>query len=115
MSKDRLLRKSLGVAGVGLIVFLLCLPANVTRKTISGPAAITSENVNSLMAANEAYGKLSLHFQANRGQTDKAVKFLSRGAHNTVFLTSTETVLLLIYLFQLSRRQWRRFRPRDCA
>ena len=43
----------------------------------------------------EAYGKLPLAFEANRGQTDSRVKFLSRGRGYTVFLTSTEAVLAL--------------------
>lgn len=43
----------------------------------------------------EAYGKLPLHFEANLGQTDPRVKFLSRGPRHTVFLTSTEAVLVL--------------------
>ncbi|PYV39316.1 MAG: hypothetical protein DMG06_23495 [Acidobacteria bacterium] len=41
------------------------------------------------------YGKLPLTFEANRGQTDPQVKFLSRGPGYTVFLTSTEAVLTL--------------------
>jgi len=39
------------------------------------------------------YGKLPLVFEANRGQTDSRVKFLSRGNGYTLFLTATETVL----------------------
>ena len=41
------------------------------------------------------YGKLPLSFEANQGQTDEAVKFLSRGKGYTLFLTSTEAVLSL--------------------
>src|SRR5438445_315295 len=41
------------------------------------------------------YGKLPLVFEANRGQTDSRVKFLSRGNGYTLFLTATETVLAL--------------------
>lgn len=41
------------------------------------------------------YGKLPLSFEANRGQTDSEVKFLSRGRGYTLFLTSTEVVLAL--------------------
>jgi len=40
----------------------------------------------------EAYGKLPLSFEANQGQTDAAVKFLSRGSGYTLFLTSDEAV-----------------------
>ncbi|HEY3028278.1 MAG TPA: SBBP repeat-containing protein [Pyrinomonadaceae bacterium] len=47
------------------------------------------------MRVSEAYGKMPLSFEPNRGQTDKAVKFLSRGPGYTLFLTSTEAVLRL--------------------
>ena len=43
----------------------------------------------------EAYGKLPLSFEANHGQTDSEVKFLSRGNGYSLFLTSTEAVLAL--------------------
>ena len=43
----------------------------------------------------EAYGKLPLYFEANRGQTDPQVKFLFRGPRSTLFLTPTEAVLAL--------------------
>ncbi len=40
-------------------------------------------------------GQLPLSFEANRGQTDKTVDFLSRGPDYKLFLTPTEAVLLL--------------------
>ncbi|HKX32943.1 MAG TPA: SBBP repeat-containing protein [Blastocatellia bacterium] len=43
----------------------------------------------------EAYGKLPLRFEANAGQTDSQVKFLSHGSGYTLFLTSAEAVLAL--------------------
>jgi hypothetical protein len=43
----------------------------------------------------EAYGRLPLIFEANVGQTDGQVKFLSRGSGYTLFLTSSEAVLAL--------------------
>jgi hypothetical protein len=43
----------------------------------------------------EAYGRLPLSFEANEGQVDKAVKFLSRGQGYTLFLTPAEAVLSL--------------------
>jgi hypothetical protein len=43
----------------------------------------------------EAYGKLPMSFEANMGQTDARVKFLSRGSGYSLFLTSTEAVLSL--------------------
>jgi hypothetical protein len=44
---------------------------------------------------SENYGKLPLHFEANRGQTDKDVRFLSRGTGYSLYLTSGEAVLVL--------------------
>jgi hypothetical protein len=43
----------------------------------------------------EDYGKLPLHFEANRGQTDQQVQFLSRGTRHTIFLTPSEAVLVM--------------------
>ena len=42
-----------------------------------------------------AHSRLPIMFEANLGQTDSRVKFLSRGASYTVFLTPTEAVVLL--------------------
>ena len=41
------------------------------------------------------YASLPLHFEANRGQTDSQVQFLSRGRGYSLFLTPTEAVLVL--------------------
>jgi len=41
----------------------------------------------------ESYGKLPLSFEANHGQTDGRVKFLSRAGGYTLFLTGNEAVL----------------------
>jgi hypothetical protein len=43
----------------------------------------------------EAYGKLPLHFEANQGQVEGTVRYLSRGSGYGLFLTSTEAVLTL--------------------
>ena len=43
----------------------------------------------------ENYGKLPLSFEANQGQTDRRVDFLTRGSGYTLFLTPTEAVLSL--------------------
>src|SRR6267378_6028710 len=44
---------------------------------------------------SENYGKLPLHFEANRGQTDKDVRFLSHGLGYSLYLTAGEAVLVL--------------------
>ncbi len=41
----------------------------------------------------DQYGKLPLGFEANRGQTDERVKFLSRTGGYTLFLTGDEAVI----------------------
>src|SRR5439155_23805895 len=43
----------------------------------------------------EAYGRLPLSFEANRGQTDPQVRFLSRATGHTLFLAPTEPGLML--------------------
>jgi sugar lactone lactonase YvrE len=45
--------------------------------------------------AVEAYGRLPLSFEANQGQADPEVRFLSRGNGYSLFLTGTEAVLAL--------------------
>jgi len=62
-------------------------PTNVSRLTAPSPGARAR--------ASEGYGRLPLSFEANRGQTDGRVKFLSRGAGYTLFLTGDEAVLSL--------------------
>src|SRR5262249_35479574 len=42
--------------------------------------------------AFESYGSLPMNFEANQGQTDPRVKYLSRGLGYTVFLTGDEAV-----------------------
>jgi hypothetical protein len=43
----------------------------------------------------KTYGKLPRSFEANQGQTDPQVKFLSRGSGYSLFLTNNQAVLLL--------------------
>jgi hypothetical protein len=45
--------------------------------------------------AESDYAKIPLCFEANRGQTDASVKFLTRGKGYTLFLTSSEAVISL--------------------
>jgi Beta-propeller repeat len=66
------------------------------------PSAIDASKVSATQADPkpqarilENYGKLPLTFEANQGQTDKQVKFLSRTSGYTLFLTGDEAVLAL--------------------
>jgi hypothetical protein len=47
------------------------------------------------MQATANYGKLPLSFEANQGQTDSNVKFVSRGNGYSLFLTNSAAVLTL--------------------
>ena len=49
--------------------------------------------IASAIAWATGYGKLPLSFEANQGQTDGSVQFLSRGPDRTLFLTSSEAIL----------------------
>src|SRR6266566_3014751 len=68
-----------------------------TARTIAGPKftkpASAAEATQARLA--ESYGKLPLSFEANKGQTDRRVKFLSRGSGYTLYLTRDEAVLAL--------------------
>ena len=55
------------------------------------PAAATPAPGN----LSDAFGKLPLTFEANQGQVDPAVRFVSRAQRSTLFLTPSEAVLSL--------------------
>jgi hypothetical protein len=71
--------------------------AGVSLKSV--PALDSSASSRTPQAAQprlaEAYGKLPLSFEVNKGQTDSRVKFLSRGRGYSLFLTGNEAVLSL--------------------
>ena len=62
---------------------------------LAGSYAAAADPRGSRAQAINAYGKLPLSFEANHGQTDQQVKFLSRGPGYALFLTPTEAVLTL--------------------
>jgi len=70
----------------------------------------------------EGYGKLPMIFEANKGQADERVKFISRGKGYTLFLTSTESVLSLVKPNEEPRKPSKKFEQQtaktlknDCA
>src|SRR2546428_392202 len=60
--------------------------------------------------AAPAFGKLPMHFESNRGQTDGQVRFLARGSGYTLYLTPTEAVLSLRKFDLKTERAHRRSR-----
>ena len=84
---------------------ILCFCAFVFAFWFLGETVLASAETNACSASKPdpstparalaSYGKLPLSFEANAGQTDQRVKFLSRGSGYTLFLTSNEAVLAL--------------------
>src|SRR5438309_2391929 len=82
---------------------LTVLASSPSMRTATRAAANPSKPSNSAQRPNQAgqqrlaenYGKVPLSFEANQGQTDPRVKFLSRGSGYTLFLTRDEAVLAL--------------------
>src|SRR6266567_7560553 len=66
---------------------LSVIPAAAQQSAMAGPTKRPQ--------VMKSYGKLPLSFEANQGQTDQRVKFLSRGAGYTLFLTEDSAVLSL--------------------
>ena len=79
------------VGGAAAVLLAFVLAGDVVMRT-SESVAPEQPGKATLV---EAYGKLPLSFEANRGQTDGRVKFLSRGNGYTLFLTPAEAVLTL--------------------
>src|SRR5713226_4660243 len=91
--------------------YFICLFQCLTTTFLlaqSNPVPLTNQNarVVSPISASEAdpkaqakilesYGKLPLSFEANHGQADGRVKFLSRTGGYTLFLTGDEAVLAM--------------------
>ncbi len=66
-----------------------CLSSLPVRTSATVPDAAAQAHLSA------AYGKLPLSFEANQGQTDSQVNFLSRGSGYSLFLTPTKAVLSL--------------------
>ncbi len=75
-------RTALVIAAVFLITTLASIAPPPTEASLTAKIA-------------DRYGKLQLSFEANNGQADKSVKFLSHGLGYDLFLTPAEAVLSL--------------------
>ena len=87
------------------VLFLLwALPLATLPRVVANPSTraqtlqtrtAEKEEAELKLSATENYGKLPLSFERNEGQSDEAVKFLSRGKGYTLFLTPSEAVFSL--------------------
>src|SRR5271165_2406594 len=79
-----------------VLAVLLCVPTRAQGQDAPGVkrrAAPDTQLNRTAVSAN--YGKLPLGFEANQGQSDPQVKFLSRGNGYSLFLTDSAAVLAL--------------------
>jgi hypothetical protein len=67
-------------------------PPNRTASVVPPIAAVDPKAQATIL---NSYGKLPLSFEANYGQTDPQVKFLSRTGSYSLFLTGDEAVFVL--------------------
>jgi hypothetical protein len=84
----------LGLGPAGTVAGLLP-PGGATtlaEKSTAEPGVASASPARQQLLAT--YANLPLHFEANHGQTDSRVRFLARGSGYTLFLTSTEAVLV---------------------
>ena len=72
----------------------LLAPAGIAVRSLGG-AGTDAAPKDPEQTARRAYGQLPVSFEANHGQTDSQVKFLSRSPGSTLFLTPSEAVLSL--------------------
>jgi hypothetical protein len=70
-------------------------PSPLSGVVIAHPAGNAAVARTQTAALAKVYGDLPLRFEANLGQTDSRVKFVSRGADSALFLTATDAVLTL--------------------
>jgi len=81
---------------VAFVALVVCFPATIGLVLATTPSTL---GPSTDAQVSEAYGKLPLSFEANHGQTDAEVKFLSRGGGYTLLLTAREAVLSLSRFF----------------
>jgi sugar lactone lactonase YvrE len=89
----RLLKSALILVQLTLLPFVPAWAQDHKQLPGSGPAATAQAPHASALAKN--FGKLPLSFEANQGQVNSKVRFLSRGEGYSLFLTDREAVLAL--------------------
>ena len=60
-----------------------------------GPSSPPADNPAARIQVAQNYGRIPLSFEANQGQADTTVKFVSRGSGYSLFLTDASAVLAL--------------------
>src|SRR5882762_9701574 len=106
---------SIRVVVVSLVGLLLATSPGVALSTTSSSAdpGVFAGPIGGLRISaggkqvrlGETYGRLPQYFEVNLGQADPQVKFISRDADHTLFLTSTEAVLVFTQSERAAKRE----------
>jgi len=78
-----------------LVLSISALSQTPATSSAAGPAQQLPVKASNRATVQANYGKLALSFEANQGQSDPQVKFLSRGQGYSLFLTDSAAVLAL--------------------
>src|SRR6185295_7816487 len=90
--------KSIALLTLTTLLLSLALPVRTTYSAPVTPQAVKitpAAKTQSKELTLDAYGKLPLHFEANQGQTNSAVRFLARGYGYTLFLSDSGATIKL--------------------
>ena len=80
----------------GVVSALLCAALVIAREGIAAASGATpTVSIHARQAIKATMFGMPLQFEANHGQVDEEVKFLARGQGYTLFLTPTESVMVL--------------------
>src|SRR5579883_14325 len=80
---------------LGVVLSQVASPAPTSVERRSDEKAGGRFQTTPPTGAADAYGRLPLQFEANRGQIDERVRFISRGDGYVLFLTADEAVMSL--------------------
>ena len=96
-SRYRCLAAALALAAIAITYSARILDDSATSRKPNPESRIANPDSGSAAQPRlvEAYGRLPLSFEINKGQTDSRVRFLSRGDGYSLFLTGSEAVLTL--------------------
>jgi MBG domain (YGX type)/Chitobiase/beta-hexosaminidase C-terminal domain/Bacterial Ig-like domain (group 1)/Beta-propeller repeat len=78
-----------------ILLFLVTLCSRAHGQSAGVPAPIQVAQTRATASLTGSYGKLPLSFEANQGQSDPRVRFLSHGNGYSLLLTDHEAVLTL--------------------
>ncbi len=95
MSRRCVLRVVIGMAAAALLIAVSILDLVQPPNAVSHARPLAETPPAAAARLRADFGRLPLQFEANQGQTDARVQFVSRGPGYTLFLTGGDAVLRL--------------------